>query len=71
MVTVFDALVEPTDWLPKLTEEGLTLIFAYAPVQTASTIVMAAVTVRILVLIFPEIFMFFPRFSCLFTGPPT
>ena len=28
MVTVCDALVEPTAWLPKLTDEGLTLTFA-------------------------------------------
>jgi hypothetical protein len=41
-VTVCDVLVEPTDWLPKLTEEGLTLMFACAAVPKASKIAMTA-----------------------------
>lgn len=44
MVTVCDALVEPTDSLPKLTDEGFTLIFACAAVPKASKIVKAAAT---------------------------
>ena len=44
MVTVRDALVEPTDSLPKLTDEGLTLTFACATVPKASKIVKAAAT---------------------------
>jgi hypothetical protein len=39
IVTVCDALVEPTDSLPKLTEEGFTFIFACAAVPKASKIV--------------------------------
>ncbi len=45
MVTVCDALVEPTGSLPKLTDEGLTLIFACATVPKANKIVIAAATV--------------------------
>jgi hypothetical protein len=44
MVTVCDALVEPTDSLPKLTEEGFALTFACAAVPKASKIVKAAAT---------------------------
>jgi hypothetical protein len=44
MVTVRDALVEPTVSLPKLTDEGFTLTFACAAVPKASKIVMAAAT---------------------------
>jgi hypothetical protein len=43
-VTVRGALVEPTDSLPKLTDEGPTLTFARAAVPKASKIVMAAAT---------------------------
>lgn len=42
MVTVCDALVEPTDSLPKLTDEGFTFTFACAAVPKASKIVKAA-----------------------------
>lgn len=44
MVTVCDALVEPTDWLPKLMDEGLTLTFACATVPKANKIIMPAAT---------------------------
>jgi hypothetical protein len=44
MVTVCAVLVEPTDSLPKLTDEGLTLTFACAAVPKASKIVKAAAT---------------------------
>jgi hypothetical protein len=44
MVTVCDALVEPTDSLPKLTEEGFALTFACAAVPKASKIVKATAT---------------------------
>jgi hypothetical protein len=44
MVTVCEALVEPTDSLPKLADEGLTLTFACATVPKASTIVKANAT---------------------------
>ena len=42
MVTPCDALIDPTDSVPKLTEAGLTLTFAYAAVPKASRTVMAA-----------------------------
>jgi hypothetical protein len=44
MVIVCAVLVEPTDSLPKLTDEGLTLTFACAAVPKASKIVKAAAT---------------------------
>jgi len=44
MVTACDALVEPTDSLPKLTDEGFTFMFACAAVPKASRIVKAAAT---------------------------
>ena len=44
MVTVCDALVEPTVSLPKFTDEGFTLTFACAAVPKASKIVKAAAT---------------------------
>lgn len=44
MVTVCEPLVEPTDSLPKPTEEGFTLTFACAAVPKASKIVTAAAT---------------------------
>lgn len=42
IVTVWAALVDPTASLPKLTDEGLTLIFARPTAANASTIVIAA-----------------------------
>ncbi len=45
MVTACDALVEPTDWLPKLMDEGIAFTYAYAAVPKASKIVTAAATV--------------------------
>jgi hypothetical protein len=41
---VCDALVEPTDSLPKLTDEGFAITFACAAVPKASKMVMAAAT---------------------------
>ena len=59
MVTLCDALLEPTVWLPKLTDVGLTLMFACATVPKANNIVMPAATARIFPLIFQIIFIFF------------
>ena len=59
MVTLFDALLEPTVWLPKLTDVGLTFTFACATVPNANNIVTAAATARIFPLIFQIIFIFF------------
>ena len=42
IVTVCDALAEPTVWLPKLMDEGVTFTYAYATVPNANKIVMAA-----------------------------
>ena len=45
MVTVCDPLVEPTNWLPKLTDEGLVAMFACATDPKANKIVKAAANI--------------------------
>jgi len=65
MVTVWGALVDPTAWLPKLTDVGVAFTFACAAAANATQSAAAATTVLILLFTAWNLFSFF------IAGPPT